>query len=118
MGETASTPSASRSDSYCLCPPIAQIQEIVAYSAVGELGDRGQDTLEMVAADALHHRTHKSISKSRLDAIFRRVALIHQEMQELVHFGVGETQLALVGLAFPQVCGWGFLENLFWDAHG
>src|SRR5574341_2312201 len=115
MDETASTPSASRSDSCFLGTPIAQVQKVVTHGAVGELGDGWQDALEVVAADALDHGVHKILGKARLDAILGGVALVHQKIQELVHLGVGKSQLALVGLAFPQVGGGRLLDDLLGD---
>src|SRR5690349_20615485 len=39
--------------------PIAEIYEVVAHSAVAELGDQRQHALELVAPDAVGHGLHK-----------------------------------------------------------
>ncbi len=57
----------------------------------------------MVAADAFDHFAHKVFVITGLDAFLRRSAFVHQQVQQPIDFGVGESQLAFIRLAGPQV---------------
>ena len=70
--------------------PIAQVEEIVPHRAVAELGDRGKNPFELVAADGFDHALDERLFKAGPDAFLGGIPLVDQEVQQLVGFGVGE----------------------------
>lgn len=100
-----------------LSSPIAQIQKVVADGAIADLGDDGHHTLELVAADASDNFVHEGFIEASLDTFFGQVALVNEQVEQLVNLFVGEAEFVLVGLVRPQVGGRRLVDDRRGDVH-
>ena len=98
--------------------PIPQVQEIVADGAAGEFGDGWQDAFKLVAAHPFDHFADELFGEAGLDAFFGTVALVYQQIEQLVHILIGKAKFAFIRLAGPQVGGRGFGNDGFGDLQG
>ena len=71
----------------------------------------------MISADARHHFFNEGFVEPRLHTFFGQAALIHEQVKQFVHFGVGEAEFAFVGLACPQVSGGRLVHDRRGDVH-
>src|SRR3990172_48269 len=100
-----------------LRPPIPQVEKVVPNRPVGQLRNRGQHPLEMVAPYAIYNLADEVLGKPCLGAIFRRIALVHQQVEQSIHFCISEPQLAFIGLPDPEISGRRFLNYLLWESY-
>lgn len=87
-----------------LCSPVAQVQEIVSHSAAAELGNRRQDSFELVPAYAFINHAHKFHAKPGFHTFLGAIALVNEQVKQFVHFRISKPELSLVCLTGPQVC--------------
>src|SRR3989304_5478818 len=84
-------------------PPVAGIPEIDVEGTVGNFGDQGGPTLELTLTHKLlYPRDEFAIEAQRLQLLLR-TPLIDHVKQQRIQAGVGEPDLVLAPLSFPQI---------------
>src|SRR5438093_12475632 len=85
--------------------PVARIEEIVSDGAEAQLRDERHDSLVVVAADHLADARDQLSVESVFHELCGSQAPIDHVVQDEVSVGVGEAELALVGLSRPELRG-------------
>ena len=73
-----------------LCSPIPEIEKIISDGAVRYFGNGWHHALELVPAHPAHHGVDELFIKAFFDAFLSAVALVHQQVEKLVHFFISK----------------------------
>src|SRR6185503_16773132 len=95
--------------------PAAGIEVIDARGPWPKLGDRRDLALELGTGDHPVHPLDHLAREAQRDDLVDRAAFVDPPEQQSIEGGVIERTLGLIGLARPQVGGWGLADDLVRD---
>ena len=75
------------------------------------------EDLELITTNAGSDSLYKTFIEARFDRLLRTVALVNKQVEKFIHFVVGKAEFLFIGLTFPQIGGWRFINDRRGNVH-